>query len=145
MITFFPGDYVIGKVILNPFLRDTRLINSTGELDSSNRYLEEVYNRASSEVDRAQCLKIRGRNKFMANDFMSGLKDTLSALELLGVTINLSPSEEETNALFDRVSGEILELGSEHILNIPRSEDPRAELTMQLLSTAGKSIVKASS
>lgn len=81
----------------------------------------------------------------MANDFMSGLKDTLSALELLGVTINLSPSEEETNALFDRVSGEILELGFEHILNIPRSEDSRAELTMQLLNTAGKSIVKASS
>lgn len=107
-------------------------------MESSNRYLEELYNRAPSIEDKAQCLKIWGRNKFVVNDFLGGLKDTLSALELLGVTINLSPSEEEQDALFERVRGEVLEQGYDRILSISRSEDPRAELTMQLLSTAGK-------
>lgn len=113
---------------------------SIGEVDSSNRYLEEVYNKVSSPEDKAQCLKIRSRNKFTVNDFLGGLKDTLNALEVLGITINLSPSEQEANRLFDEVQSEITEMGPDQILAIPRSDNPRAELIMQLLSTAGKAL-----
>ena len=62
----------------------------------------------------------------------------MNALEVLGITTNLSPSEQETNSLFDEVRNEITEMGPDRILEISRSENPRAELIMQLLSTAGK-------
>lgn len=77
------------------------------------------------------------RNKFSRKDFAGALGDTLEALSTLGVKVNPSPSKREVDTLFEQVKNEILSIGFDNILAIPRSEDPRIDLAVQLLNDAG--------
>ncbi|KAI5123720.1 hypothetical protein M0805_000314 [Coniferiporia weirii] len=118
-------------------LKLAELYNWRGDVELSNEILEEAFHRVESSEDRSQCLKLRSQNKFIIKEFSSGLEDTLMALELLGLSVNLSPSPEEMDILFEEVMDEILSMGFDRILKIPRTNDPRAELTVQLLNMAG--------
>jgi hypothetical protein len=74
----------------------------------------------------------------MRNRFNEALNDTLMALHLLGVDVNGTPSKREADLMFDRVKNEILSVGFEEIMAIPRATDPRTDLAVALLNEAGK-------
>lgn len=73
----------------------------------------------------------------MLNDFPAALDDTLTALRLLGVEVQPAPSKREATRLFEQVKNEILAVGFDDILAIPRMNDPRMELAAALLNDAG--------
>lgn len=86
---------------------------------------------------RAKVLRMRSTNYWMRNDHFAALKTTLSALSLLGIHINEAPSRREADILFEEVSSEILIMGWEAILAIPRASDPKTDLAVALLNDAG--------
>ena len=108
-----------------------------GDIEESNRILGEVLERAVSPEDRARSLRLKSRNKFACADFSAALDETLAALETLGVKVNPNPTKQEIDVLFEQVKSEIIAIGFNEILAIPRANDPRIDLIVQLLNDAG--------
>ena len=82
-------------------------------------------------------LRLRSRNQFASRDFTTALHSILSALSTLGVDINPSPGQGEVDELFDEVKNDILAIGFENILSIPRATDSKIDLIVQMLNDAG--------
>ena len=108
-----------------------------GDLVASDEVITETIRRAKSVEDTARCLRLRSRNKFASKDFAGALEDTLSALETLGVIVNPSPSRKEVDIMFEQVKNEILAVGFDDILSIPRAREARTDLAVALLNDAG--------
>ncbi|KAG5646066.1 hypothetical protein DXG03_004489 [Asterophora parasitica] len=108
-----------------------------GDCDASNTLLEECYAHAQEPEARANILRLRSRNHFLSNDIPGALKDTLLALKVLGVDINPAPTEREADTMFELIKNEILAVGFDAILMIPRATDPKIELAVSLLNDAG--------
>lgn len=148
------SDFITGKVIsLNINIDKTvDLILPSGDVESSERTLSQT--RASTPEDKARCLKLSSNNAFLLNDFaggntnyqsallqlmnisLLGLDKTIEALEILGLSVNLNPTKEEMDTLFEEVKSSILTIGFEKLLELPRAGDPRVDLTVQLLNVA---------
>ncbi|THH17217.1 hypothetical protein EW146_g3550 [Bondarzewia mesenterica] len=104
-----------------------------GDHDGSNAFIEECFGAAVHPEDKAVLLRIRSRNHWMRNNFSAALADTLMALKLLGVEINLSSTRFQADMLFEQVKNEVLAVGFDAILAIPRASDPRTDLAVALL------------
>lgn len=50
----------------------------------------------------------------------------------------MSPTRRQADIMFEEVKNEILAVGFDEILMIPRSTDPRTELAVSLLNDAGR-------
>jgi len=81
---------------------------------------------------------LRSRNHWLKGTFSDALNDTLLALKVLGVEVNISPTRRQADIMFEEVKNEILAVGFDEILMIPRTTDPRTELAVTLLNDAGK-------
>ncbi|KAA1468392.1 histidine kinase [Dentipellis sp. KUC8613] len=108
-----------------------------GDYALSDKYVEECLQRAERVEDKALLLRQRSRNHWMRNNFSAALDDTLLALHVLGVEINAAPSRMEADVMFEQVKNEILAVGFDAILAIPRASDPRTDLAVTLLGDAG--------
>ena len=73
----------------------------------------------------------------MRNDLSAALKDTLLALHILGVDLDPVPTLEVADTMFEQVKHEILAVGFDAILAIPRTSEPRTDLAVALLGDAG--------
>ena len=73
----------------------------------------------------------------MRQNYNSALTDTVSALHLLGVDVNAAPTRREADTMFEQVKNEILAVGFDDILNIPRARDAKTDLAIALLNDAG--------
>jgi hypothetical protein len=73
----------------------------------------------------------------MRNEFADALQILLSALHILGVDVNAAPSKEDADKMFEEIKGQILNIGFEEILRMPRTTDHRINLAVSLLSDAG--------
>lgn len=73
----------------------------------------------------------------MRNDFNAALKDTLLALHILGVDLDPNPTLEIADTMFEQVKSEILAVGFDAILAIPRASESRTDLAVALLGDAG--------
>lgn len=93
---------------------------------------------ADQPEDKAILLRLRSRNHWMRNNFTEALNDTLSALKLLGVEVDPAPTKKDAAVMFEQVKNEILAVGFDEILSIPRTTEPRTELAVALLNDAGK-------
>jgi hypothetical protein len=69
--------------------------------------------------------------------FREAFNDTLLALQILGVDFNPAPTKGETDIMFEQIKNEILSIGFDEIISIPRSMDPKIELAVVLLNDAG--------
>ncbi|PSS37162.1 hypothetical protein PHLCEN_2v1035 [Hermanssonia centrifuga] len=61
----------------------------------------------------------------------------MSGLHLLGVDVNPAPTMREADTMFEQVKNEILAVGFDDILAIPRARDARTDLAIALLNDAG--------
>lgn len=82
-------------------------------------------------------LRLRSRNHWLRSDFSEALSDTLAALKILGIEVNASPTRRQADTMFEQVKNEILAVGFDEILAIPRTTDKRIELSVLLLNDAG--------
>lgn len=74
----------------------------------------------------------------MRGHYSTALGDTIEGLHLLGVNVNSSPTRREADQMFEDVKNEILAVGFDEILSIPRARDARTDLAIALLNDAGK-------
>ncbi|KAI0294831.1 histidine kinase [Russula brevipes] len=108
-----------------------------GDYKGSDRYIEACYERAGHSDERAFLLRLRSQNNWMRNDFGAALKDTLLALHILGVDLDPNPTLEAADTMFEQVKSEILAVGFDAILAIPRTSESRTDLAVALLGDAG--------
>lgn len=87
--------------------------------------------------DKCLLLRIRSRNHWLRGCFHEAFNDTLFALKILGIELNPAPTCRETDVMFEQVKNEILSIGFDEILSIPKSNDPKIELAVILLNDAG--------
>ncbi|KAJ7596782.1 dual-domain HisK/Mak2 protein kinase [Mycena floridula] len=119
------------------FSRLAALLTWQGDFAASHDIISECLEHALLPEQRASLLRLRSRNHWMCNNFFKALEDTLLALKLLGIEINPAPQNRDSAAMFEKVKNEILAVGFDEILSIPRTTDPRMELAVALLSDAG--------
>ncbi|KAI0047651.1 histidine kinase [Auriscalpium vulgare] len=108
-----------------------------GDYAESDRFIQQCFDWVERPEDRALLLRLRSRNHWMRNSFSSALDDTLQALHILGVDIDKAPSKQQADIMFEQVKNEILAVGFDAILAIPRTSDPRTDLAVALLGDAG--------
>nr|GAT57553.1 histidine kinase [Mycena chlorophos] len=121
----------------NLMRRLAALSSWAGDYDQSEALLQECLLHVEAPEDRGLLLWQRSRNNWLCNRFSEALNDTLMALKILGVDIMSSPSRRDADRLFDQVHNEILTVGFDEILSIPRTTDSRTELAVALLNDAG--------
>ncbi|RDB29051.1 Peroxide stress-activated histidine kinase mak2 [Hypsizygus marmoreus] len=108
-----------------------------GDYEACDTVIRECYTHAEEPEEKANVLRLRSRNHWLRSNFYAALNDTLMALRILGVEINPSPTRREANNMFELVKNEILAVGFDEILSIPRTTDTRTELAVTLLNDAG--------
>ncbi|EKM60729.1 uncharacterized protein PHACADRAFT_155836 [Phanerochaete carnosa HHB-10118-sp] len=119
------------------YLKLAELSTWRGDYANSDFYIAECMTRSNEPENKAQILRIRSRNYFMRGNYTEALRDTINGLHLLGVDVNPTPSRREADQMFEDVKNEILAVGFEEILAIPRARDPRTDMAISLLNDAG--------
>lgn len=110
---------------------------SIGNLDASDTILHDCLLHCRQPEDKANLLRQRSHNRWLQGRYTDALNDTLSALRVLGVAVDPEPSQRQVNAMFEEVRNEIMAVGFDNILTIPRTSDSRMELAVSLLNDAG--------
>ncbi|KAL0950689.1 hypothetical protein HGRIS_007467 [Hohenbuehelia grisea] len=108
-----------------------------GDYEGSNVIIEDCLVHVTQPEARANILRLRSRNQWLLNRFEGALEDTLLALKILGVEVNAAPTRREADAMFEKIKNEILAVGFDEILTIPRATDMRTEIAVTLLNEAG--------
>ncbi|KAI0063199.1 STKc type histidine kinase [Artomyces pyxidatus] len=108
-----------------------------GDYEGSDAFIVQCMERSERPEEKALLLRLRSRNHWMRNNFSIALDDTLHALHILGVDIDAAPSQSQADVMFEQVKNEILAVGFDAILSIPRTSDPRTDLAVALLGDAG--------
>lgn len=109
-----------------------------GDYEISNNILRECYVHALQPEDKGSLLRLRSRNNWLRGNFSEAFDDTLTALKILGVELNPSPTRRQADHMFEQVKNEIYAIGFDTILAIPRTTDSKTELAVALLNDAGK-------
>ncbi|KAF9654281.1 histidine kinase [Thelephora ganbajun] len=121
-------------------LVNLRLIELTiwkGNYDEARRIVLDCLSRPISVEERARVLRLRSRINWMQGSFDDALNDSLAALHILGIEVPKAPTERDQDIMFEQVKDEILEIGFDEILGIPRATDPRTDLAVAVLNDAG--------
>ncbi|CAA7259981.1 unnamed protein product [Cyclocybe aegerita] len=108
-----------------------------GDLKESDSILSECLVHGRQPEDKANLLRSRSRNHWLKGNYAEALNDTLLALKVLGVEVSPAPTRRQADIMFEEVKNEILAVGFDEILLIPRTTDPRTELAVTLLNDAG--------
>ncbi|KAK0233760.1 dual-domain HisK/Mak2 protein kinase [Armillaria fumosa] len=119
------------------FSRLASLANWGGDYVTSNELVQDCMLHAQRPEQTAYLLRLRSRNHWMRGNFTDALRDNLLALKILGVEIDPAPTRRKADRMFEEVKNEILAVGFDEILSIPRTTDPRHLLAVELLNDAG--------
>ncbi|KAI0325627.1 histidine kinase [Cubamyces sp. BRFM 1775] len=119
------------------YMRLAELYTWKSEFNLSDNLLQECLIRCESPEEKARLLRLRSRNHWMRGNYSAALNDNILGLHLLGVDVNAAPTRREADIMFEQVKNEILAVGFEDILNIPRARDSRTDLAIALLNDAG--------
>lgn len=108
-----------------------------GKLEQSDEIIRECFEHATQPEDKGDILRLRSRNHWLRNNHAQAFDDTLLALQVLGIDINRSPTRRQADFMFEQVKNEIMAVGFDEILLIPRTTDKKTELAVTLLNDAG--------
>lgn len=108
------------------------------EFTQSDNLLQECLLRCEHPEEKARLLRLRSRNHWMRGNYTAALNDNTLGLHLLGVDVNAAPTRREADIMFEQVKNEILAVGFDDILSIPRARDSRTDLAIALLNDAGE-------
>ncbi|KAK7694195.1 hypothetical protein QCA50_001375 [Cerrena zonata] len=118
-------------------LKLAELLTWKGDFDSANQYIMTCLDRTDDAEVKAKILRLRSRVHWMQGSYREALGDTITGLHLLGVEVNPNPSRREADTMFEQVKNEVLAVGFEDILAIPKARDARTDLAIALLNDAG--------
>lgn len=97
----------------------------------------DCFRRPIGDEERARVLRLRSRVNWMQGNFDDALNDSLAALHILGIELPKAPTKRDQDMMFEQVKDEILAIGFDEILAIPRATDPRTDLAVAVLNDAG--------
>lgn len=120
-----------------PHQTSGRLYTWKGDLAQSDSLLQECFFHAQELEEKANVLRLNSRNHWLRNDFSEAFNVTIKALKILGIDVSTSPSRRQADVMFEQVKNEILAVGFDEILSIPRTTDIKTELAVTLLNDAG--------
>lgn len=103
----------------------------------SNSIIADCLVHLTKPEDNANLLRLRSLNYFMQGSIDLALQDTLTALKLLGVDVDPSPTRFAAEMMFTDVTNAILAVGHDGIYSLSRTTDPKHILAIQLLNDAG--------
>lgn len=106
-------------------------------MSASDAILDECLFHHRRLEDKANILRLRSNNRWLQGRYKDALDDTLAALKVLGVEVNPAPTLRQVDELFEEVKNEIMAIGFDNILTIPRTADLKTELAVSLLNDAG--------
>lgn len=115
----------------------TKLTYFAGNLGASDAILDECLFHFRQLEDKSKILRLRSNNRWLQGRYVDALNDTLAALKVLGVDVNPAPTQRQVDELFEEVKNEIMAIGFDNIVTIPRTTDPKTELAVSLLNDAG--------
>ncbi|GBE78499.1 histidine kinase [Sparassis crispa] len=118
-------------------LRLAELYTWKGDYATSDALVEECLAKVDDAESKARMLRLRSRNFWMRGNYAAALIDNIQGLHLLGVEVNSAPTRREADVMFEDVKNEILAVGFDDILSIPRARDSRTDLAIALLNDAG--------
>ncbi|RDX43976.1 histidine kinase [Lentinus brumalis] len=119
------------------YIRLAELYTWKSEFTQSDNLLQECLIRCEHPEEKARLLRLRSRNHWMRGNYTAALNDNTLGLHLLGVDVNAAPTRREADIMFEQVKNEILAVGFDDILAIPRARDSRTDLAIALLNDAG--------
>ncbi|OCH84424.1 histidine kinase [Obba rivulosa] len=108
-----------------------------GDFDTSDQLVEECLEHVEEPESKVKMLRLRSKNQWMRGNYKAALSDNLLGLHILGVEVNSAPTRREADIMFELVKNEILAVGFDEILSIPRARDSRTDLAVALLNDAG--------
>lgn len=108
-----------------------------GNLEASDSVLYDCLCHCRQPEDKSNLLRLRSHNRWLQGRYGEALSDILSALKVLGIDVNPCPTQKLVDTTFEEVKNEILAVGFDSILTIPRTTDPKIELAISLLNDAG--------
>lgn len=132
-----------------------RLALWRGDLQDAQEYISDCLPRAEEPIDKATVLKLRSQCHWQNDRADASMKDVVLALEALGIGLDFSQDPDEVNALFEQVKNEVythnviiwrrklderlqvLAAGFDAILSMPRCQDEKIDLAVNLLGDAG--------
>lgn len=97
----------------------------------------DCLSRPISDEERARVLRLRSRINWIQGSFDDALNDSLAALHILGIEVPKAPTKRDQDMMFEQVKDDILAIGFDEILSIPRATDPRTDLAVAVLNDAG--------
>jgi len=112
-----------------------------GDYEASEAIIQECFAHSGEPEDKCNLLQLRSRNRWLRNNLSEALNDTLLALKILGIEVNPAPTRREADIMFELVKNEILAVGFDEILAMPRTTDKRTELAVMLLNEAGQYLI----
>lgn len=119
------------------YLKLAELYTWKGSFAQSDELVLQCLEHADDIESKVRMLRLRSKNHWMRGNYKAALSDTLTGLHLLGVDVNSAPSRREADVMFEQVKNEILAVGFDEILSIPRARDSRTDLAIALLNDAG--------
>ncbi|OSX67898.1 hypothetical protein POSPLADRAFT_1043081 [Postia placenta MAD-698-R-SB12] len=119
------------------YLKLAELYTWKGAFAQSDELVLQCLEHADDIESKVRMLRLRSKNHWMRGNYKAALSDTLTGLHLLGVDVNSAPSRREADVMFEQVKNEILAVGFDEILSIPRARDSRTDLAIALLNDAG--------
>ncbi|VDC01932.1 unnamed protein product [Peniophora sp. CBMAI 1063] len=125
------------KRTLSLYLRLAELALWRGDLQDAQEYISDCLPRAEEPIDKATVLKLRSQCHWQNDRADASMKDVVLALEALGIDLDFSQDPDEVNTMFEQVKNEVLAAGFDAILSMPRCQDEKIDLAVNLLGDAG--------
>ncbi|EYF00548.1 trifunctional serine/threonine-protein kinase/ATP-binding protein/sensor histidine kinase [Chondromyces apiculatus] len=106
-------------------------------LDQAEPLTEAALARARNVVDKVKVLEVRMLFEHARNEFPKMIRTGLDALELLGVSLPYSPTQEHLGAALQKNHALLAGRSIESLIDLPEMEDPIQLVVMRLLAGLG--------
>ncbi|HWH89432.1 MAG TPA: AAA family ATPase [Pseudomonas sp.] len=105
------------------------------DLPGAQQRLDDCLDHAASALDRAKTFRLRASLRTLHSDYHGAISEALAGLALLDIDLQRQPSKAQLGEAFERVRQLIGTRQIADLSGLPKADEPRIELAMELLST----------
>ena len=106
----------------------------TGDFETSEQYIEELFRRGMSKVDRAAAYHLKVQLHEVKGEYPQAVDSALACLRLFGIELPAHPTWEQVQAEYEAVGQSLKGRPIESLIDLPLMTDPDLHAAMRLLS-----------
>ena len=106
----------------------------TGDFETSEQYIEELFRRGMSKVDRAAAYHLKVQLHEVKGEYPQAADSALACLRLFGIELPAHPTWEQVQAEYEAVGQSLKGRPIESLIDLPLMTDPDLQAAMRLLS-----------